>query len=104
MTSLVPTKRQHKANSLPSGKGAVAWFLPIFQTSVGAKFLIALTGLGLTGFVISHMVGNLQIFAGQEKINNYAKFLKDMGPLLWVARIGLLVLLIVLAGVTVAEL
>src|SRR5436305_13937749 len=94
MTSAVPTKRQQKTNSLPYGKGAVAWLLPIFQTSVGAKFLIAITGLGLTGFVIAHMVGNLQIFAGQEKLNSYAKFLKDLGPLLWAARFGLLALLI----------
>jgi len=94
MTSAVPTKRQEKPNSLPSGKGARAWILPIFQSSVGAKYLIALTGLGLTGFVIVHMLGNLQIFMGQDKINHYAKLLKDMGPLLWVARLGLLAMLI----------
>ena len=95
MTAAVPTKRQHKPNSLPSGQGALAWFSPILQTSVGAKFLVALTGIGLTGFVIMHMLGNLQIFMGQDKLNNYAKFLKDLGPMLWVARIGLLLLLVV---------
>jgi succinate dehydrogenase / fumarate reductase cytochrome b subunit len=94
MTSVAPTKRRQKTNSHPSGKGARAWILPIFQSSVGAKFLIALTGLGLTSFVIIHMLGNLQIFAGQDKINHYAKLLKDMGPLLWVARFGLLAMLI----------
>jgi succinate dehydrogenase / fumarate reductase, cytochrome b subunit len=94
MTAAVPTKRQHKTNSPPFGQGVVAWFSPIFQTSVGGKVVIALTGLGLTGFVIMHMLGNLQIFMGQDKINTYAKFLKDLGPLLWVARIGLLVLLV----------
>lgn len=94
MTSAVPTKRQQKPNSLPSGKGAVAWYFAIFQSSVGSKFLVALTGLGLTGFVIAHMLGNLQIFMGQTKINLYAKFLKDLGPMLWVARFGLLALLV----------
>src|SRR5438309_10930226 len=94
MTSAVPTKRQQKTNSLPSGTGTVAWLLPIFRTSVGAKYLVAITGVGLTGFVIAHMMGNLQIFMGQEKLNLYAKFLKDTGPLLWVARFGLLVLLL----------
>ncbi len=79
MTAAVPTKRQHTPNSLPSGQGVVGWFSPIMQTSVGAKFVVALTGLGLTGFVIMHLLGNLQIFMGQEKINNYAKFLKDLG-------------------------
>jgi succinate dehydrogenase / fumarate reductase cytochrome b subunit len=62
-----------------------------FKTSIGKKFVVAFTGALLLGFVIAHMAGNLQIFAGAEKINTYAKFLKDLGPLLWIARIGLLV-------------
>jgi succinate dehydrogenase / fumarate reductase cytochrome b subunit len=61
-----------------------------FSSSVGSKTLMALSGLGLVGFVIAHMLGNLQVFAGPEKLNAYAKTLKDLGPLLWVARIGLL--------------
>jgi succinate dehydrogenase / fumarate reductase cytochrome b subunit len=92
MTAAAPTKRQHRPNNLPAEKRPTgAW--PIVRSSVGAKFLVALTGICLTGFVIVHMLGNLQIFEGQAKINNYAKFLKDLGPLLWVARIGLLALL-----------
>src|SRR5439155_7865184 len=58
------------------------------------KSLIALTGLGLTGFVIAHMLGNLQTYMGRDKLNTYAKLLKDMGPLLWAARFGLLALLV----------
>ena len=60
------------------------------SSSVGAKTLMALTGLGLLGFVVAHMLGNLQVFAGPEKLNAYAKTLQDLGPGLWVARIGLL--------------
>jgi len=62
------------------------------SSSVGAKTLMALTGLGLLGFVIAHMLGNLQIYAGPEKLNAYAKTLQDLGPGLWAARIGLLAL------------
>ena len=36
-----------------------------FRTSVGSKFLMSLTGLGLVAFVIVHMIGNLLVFAGQ---------------------------------------
>jgi succinate dehydrogenase / fumarate reductase cytochrome b subunit len=61
-------------------------------SSIGAKTLMALTGLGLVGFVIAHMLGNLQVFAGPEKLNAYAKTLQDLGPGLWVARLGLLAL------------
>ncbi len=60
------------------------------SSSVGAKTLMALTGLGLLGFVIAHMLGNLQVFAGPDKLNAYAKTLQDLGPGLWVARLGLL--------------
>ena len=51
---------------------------------------MAITGLLLLGFVIGHMVGNLQIFLKPEVINSYGAFLKSMGPLLWVVRLGLL--------------
>ncbi|TGL74042.1 succinate dehydrogenase cytochrome b subunit [Leptospira jelokensis] len=65
--------------------------LDFFRSSIGKKIIMAITGFIWFGFVILHMVGNLQVFQGPEKLNTYAKFLKDLGPLLWVARIGLLV-------------
>jgi succinate dehydrogenase / fumarate reductase cytochrome b subunit len=65
-------------------------FQKAFRSSIGRKLVMALTGLALLGFVFAHMAGNLQIFAGPEKLNAYAKTLQDLGPLLWVARIGLL--------------
>lgn len=61
-----------------------------FQSSVGNKVVIALTGLGLVGYVIFHMLGNLQIFEGPHAFNSYAAFLREMPILLWTARIGLL--------------
>ncbi|BDA78890.1 hypothetical protein LPTSP3_g18200 [Leptospira kobayashii] len=65
--------------------------LDFFRSSIGKKIIMAITGFIWFGFVIAHMLGNLQVFQGPEKLNAYAKFLKDLGPLLWVARIGLLV-------------
>ncbi len=61
-------------------------------SSISTKTVMALTGLGLLGFVLAHMLGNLQVFAGREKLNAYAKTLQDLGPLLWVMRAGLLAL------------
>lgn len=52
---------------------------------------MAVTGLILIGFVIGHLVGNLQVFQDPDHLNGYAQFLHQLGPLLWVARIGLLV-------------
>lgn len=54
---------------------------------------MAITGLALLGFVIGHMLGNLQIFIGQEQLNAYAAALQGMPALLWTARIGLLILI-----------
>jgi succinate dehydrogenase / fumarate reductase cytochrome b subunit len=71
-------------------------------TTVGAKMLVALTGMALILFVIAHMLGNLQIFLPGEELNEYAHKLKSMGPLLWVARIGLLSVFVCHVGLTIA--
>ncbi|MEO6036069.1 MAG: succinate:quinone oxidoreductase, partial [Verrucomicrobiota bacterium] len=57
----------------------------IFDSSLGKKYIMALTGFGLFGFVIGHLIGNLQVFLGPEAINRYGSFLQSMGELLWVA-------------------
>lgn len=66
--------------------------LKFFRSSLGKKYIMAITGLGLFAFVIGHMLGNLQIFLGPEPINRYAHFLQSTPELLWPARIGLLIL------------
>lgn len=45
-------------------------------------------------FVIGHLLGNTTIFLGPDAVNSYAMHLRDLGPLLWVARIGLLTMVI----------
>jgi len=62
-----------------------------FTSSLGKKFLMAITGAGLFLFVIGHLLGNLQIFLGPEAINRYGHFLQTTPEILWPARIGLLV-------------
>ncbi len=69
----------------------MGWLMRFLTSSIGAKYVMAISGLGLVGFVIAHMAGNLQIFLGWERLNAYAAFLKGLGELLWIARIGLLV-------------
>ena len=74
---------------------------PVFG-SITLKAVMALTGIVLYGFVFVHMVGNIQLYQGPEKINGYAAFLKAVPPLLWGTRITLLaaVLLHALAAFT----
>lgn len=69
-----------------SSAGALA---RLWRSSLGKKYVMAITGLGLWVFVIIHMLGNLQIFLGPEKINAYAAVLKANPAILWPARIGL---------------
>ncbi len=55
--------------------------------SLVKKYLMALTGLVLVGFVVGHLVGNLQMFCAPEKINRYAELLHSMPPAaLWAIR------------------
>lgn len=62
----------------------------LFHSSIGRKFIMAITGLILTGFAVGHLVGNLQIFGHPDKINGYAHFLQSLGPALWGVRLVLL--------------
>src|SRR5690348_9550638 len=66
-----------------------------FSSSTGKKFLMAASGVVLLGFVLGHLLGNLQIFLGPEALNRYSAFLKGTGELLWVARIMLLIMVVV---------
>ncbi|MBL9079192.1 MAG: succinate dehydrogenase cytochrome b subunit [Planctomycetes bacterium] len=68
----------------------MSWLFDFWRSSIGGKVTMAITGLLLFGFVLAHLLGNLQLLAGPEKLNAYAKMLADTGALLWVARIGLL--------------
>lgn len=71
------------------------------QTTVGKKVVVALTGLGLVGYVVLHMLGNLQVFEGPHAINRYAAFLREMPILLWTVRVGLLSLAILHIGLAI---
>lgn len=68
------------------------------RSTLAKKAIMAVTGLILFGFVLAHMVGNLKLYGGAEKLNAYAVGLREMGApvfgheeLLWIARAVLLV-------------
>jgi succinate dehydrogenase / fumarate reductase, cytochrome b subunit len=79
----------------------MSWVTQFAKSSVGAKVIMGLTGFILFGFVLVHMLGNLQMFLGADAINSYAAFLQSNLELLWPARIVLLVavLLHIWAGI-----
>jgi len=73
----------------------------LFGSSLGKKYIMAITGLAMFGFVVVHMVGNLQVFLGPEFINDYGYFLQSKPELVWPARIVLsaMVVLHIWAGI-----
>ena len=82
------------------------WLVDFAKSSIGAKVVMGATGLVLVGFVVAHMLGNLQVFLGQDVLNAYAKTLHDLGPLLWIARLVLIgsVVLHIASGLRLASL
>jgi succinate dehydrogenase / fumarate reductase, cytochrome b subunit len=75
-----------------------------WHSTTGKKIVMAVTGAILFIFVVGHMLGNLQVFEGPEKINAYGHFLHSLGEILWAERIGLLaaVVLHIIATVQLA--
>lgn len=72
---------------LPSKAASLAM---LWQSSVGKKFLMALTGVLMFLFVLGHMLGNLQVYLGSEKLNAYAQALHANAALLWGVRLAML--------------
>jgi len=71
--------------------------LRFYKSAVGKKWVMAVTGLMLMGFVIFHLIGNLKLFLSKEEINLYGEALRNMPGhllprtfLLWTLRIGLI--------------
>ena len=63
----------------------------ILFSQIGRKVLTGITGLGLTLFVLVHMIGNLAYFTGNDTYNTYSHFLLSLGPLLYIIEAGLVV-------------
>lgn len=61
--------------------------LTLFDTTIGKKAVMALTGLILFGFLLGHMLGNLQIYLGPDALNAYAEKLQSLTPVLWGTRV-----------------
>jgi len=62
-----------------------------WESTNGKKVIMAITGFILLLFVLGHMIGNLQVFEGPERLNAYGRFLRLEPVLLWAVRVSLLV-------------
>ncbi|MEZ5168725.1 MAG: succinate dehydrogenase cytochrome b subunit [Acidimicrobiales bacterium] len=73
------------------------WPLNLYQTAIGKKYAMAISGIALLGFVIMHMIGNLHLYEGPTQVNEYGEALRGIGGhlaprtfILWVMRLGLI--------------
>jgi succinate dehydrogenase / fumarate reductase cytochrome b subunit len=69
--------------------------ITFWQSTNGKKVVMAVTGVMMFGFVVGHMLGNLQMYEAPEHINAYGHFLHSIGELLWLER-GVMLLAIAL--------
>lgn len=67
----------------------------LWQSTVGKKVAMATTGIVMIVFLISHMISNVLIFSNPAHLDSYARWLRSLGPALWVARLVLLTCVIV---------
>ncbi|MGE5595093.1 MAG: succinate dehydrogenase cytochrome b subunit [Hyphomicrobiales bacterium] len=75
-----------------------AWLLEFYRSALGKKAVMAVTGIFLLGFVLVHMLGNLKIYTGEEHLNAYGEYLRDIGEpilphtgFLWILRTVLII-------------
>lgn len=76
------------------------FLLDLYGTAVGKKYVMAITGIAMMGFVLAHMIGNLKMYLGAEDLDHYAEFLNTLlypiapeGVVLWLMRGGLITML-----------
>lgn len=82
----------------PSHRRGAPWPVEFYRSAIGKKWVMAVTGLMLMGFVFFHAIGNLKVYLGAQDFNHYGEFLRELlVPILprtvtlWLLRIGLIV-------------
>jgi succinate dehydrogenase / fumarate reductase cytochrome b subunit len=82
----------------PRSRRPAPWPVEFYRSAVGKKWVMALTGIMLMGYVFAHMIGNLKVYLGADDFNHYGEFLRELlVPILprtvtlWLLRIGLII-------------
>ncbi len=101
MAQIVTSQRGPVTGTATKKKKSKPFLLDLYSTAVGKKYVMGITGIGMMGFVLFHMIGNLKMYMGAEALNHYAEFLKVLlyplapkGWVLWGLRGGLITMLL----------
>ena len=91
------TVARGSAGGTPRAKRKAPFPVEFYRSALGKKYIMAITGIMLMGFVFAHMVGNLKMFLGPQDFDHYAEFLRELlVPILprtvalWLMRLGLI--------------
>ncbi len=81
----------------PKPRRKLPFFVEFYRSDIGRKWVMAVTGIVLLGYVLIHMIGNLHLYEGRDEIFEYGEALRDLGGalaprtfILWVLRLGLI--------------
>lgn len=82
----------------PTAARRKPFFVEFYGSAIGKKYVMAITGIMMMGYVLAHMIGNLKIYLGAESLNFYGEWLREsLGyPILphtvtlWILRLSLL--------------
>jgi succinate dehydrogenase / fumarate reductase cytochrome b subunit len=85
------TERQHSSMSTVVANTRFMRAARFYDSTIGKKAVMAVTGAILFLYLIVHMLGNLQIFLGPAVMDHYAETLHGTPELLWGARVILLI-------------
>ena len=95
MTTVIEERRA-ESRRRAGAAASVRRLASLYRSSVGRKYVMALSGVAIVGFVLVHLFGTLKIFLGPESTNHYGEALRHLGGdlvprthLLWIFRIGL---------------
>jgi succinate dehydrogenase / fumarate reductase cytochrome b subunit len=74
------------------------WLIRALSSSIGKKQIMAVTGLGFSLFVLTHLLGNLTVYSGKEAFLSYVEKLHSLGALVTLAELGLVVFAVLHIG------
>ena len=102
MTKVAEPAPSAPVTTQPQASREPPFLITFYRSAIAKKWLMAITGIMLLGFVLAHMIGNLKLFLGESHLNAYAEWLRDFGEpafprsfLLWCLRVGLIVAFVV---------
>jgi succinate dehydrogenase / fumarate reductase cytochrome b subunit len=97
MAQAIQSREPVTGSAVKAKKRRRFFLLDLYDTAVGKKYAMAITGIMLLGFVLMHMIGNLKMYLGPTHFNEYAEFLRNLlvpimprTVVLWLLRIGLI--------------